>query len=99
MLNEELEFYNTLKDNLNFYRRGILFNILAHKDPSLEKPKDIKTPIKDKSKLVRILHSIPKFVGEDMNVYGPFESEDIANLPEKVSTALMKKKRAEEIKL
>ena len=47
--------------------------------------------------LVRFIHSVPRFVGTDNNIYGPFIKEDIANLPEKTSQILISKKRAEKI--
>ena len=48
--------------------------------------------------LVRFTNSVPKFVGTDSNIYGPFTKEDIANLPEKTAEILISKNRAEEIK-
>ena len=47
--------------------------------------------------LVRFIYSVPRFVGTDNNIYGPFIKEDIANLPEKTSQILISKKRAEKI--
>ena len=49
------------------------------------------------SKLVRFLQPVQQFMGGDMQVYGPFNPEDIANLPQKVSEILIKNNRAEEI--
>ena len=100
MLPEEKKLYKNLVETLNLFRRDILFNILSPKLPKL-KPKDIKIEKKEpkSTKLVRVLHSIPKFVGDDLNVYGPFEREDISNLPKKVAEVLIKKNRAKEIKI
>ena len=47
--------------------------------------------------LVRFIHSVPRFVGTDNNIYGPFIKEDVANLPEKTAQILINKKRAEKI--
>jgi len=47
--------------------------------------------------LVRFIHSVPRFVGTDNNIYGPFIKEDIANLPEKTAEILIRKNRAEKI--
>ncbi|MBI2508112.1 DNA replication complex GINS family protein [Candidatus Woesearchaeota archaeon] len=47
--------------------------------------------------LVRFIHSVPRFVGTDSNIYGPFIKEDVANLPEKTAQILISKKRAERI--
>lgn len=45
--------------------------------------------------LVRFTHSVPKFIGKELEVYGPFESEDIANLPRQIADILVSKGRAE----
>lgn len=47
--------------------------------------------------LVRFINSVPKFVGTDSIVYGPFIKEDIANLPEETAQILISKNRAEKI--
>ena len=98
MLLEEQEFFNLLLNLLNTYRTGILFNLINLKLPSISLPKDIKTENKEKSKLVRFLYPVPRFIGEDLNIYGPFNEEDIANLPSRAANVLINKKRAQEIK-
>lgn len=100
MLQEEKEFYETIKEVLNDYRVGILYKLLEKKLPKIE-PKDIKRDKKnsDKAKLIRFVSAIPKFVGNDMQEYGPYETEDIANLPLKIANLLVKKNRAKEIKI
>lgn len=98
MLSEEARFYSQLLSVVNIYRKGILDNLLNKQLPRLGEslPKELKShpSSQDITKLVRFIHATPKFVGDDMNVYGPFEPEDIANLPEKVAELLIEKKRA-----
>lgn len=50
-----------------------------------------------RTRLVRFIHSVPKFVGSELEIYGPFEQEDIANLPREIADVLITKGRAEEI--
>ena len=50
-----------------------------------------------KTKIVRFLNSVPKFMGKDLQVYGPFDEEDVATLPEDVADLLIKKGRVEEL--
>jgi DNA replication initiation complex subunit (GINS family) len=45
--------------------------------------------------MVRFVHAVPKFVGKELEVYGPFEEEDIANLPKQIADILIGKGRAE----
>lgn len=49
------------------------------------------------TKLIRFLHPVPRFVGRELEVYGPFDHEDIANLPREIAEVLIMKGRAEEI--
>lgn len=48
--------------------------------------------------LVRFIHSVPKFIGKELEVYGPFEADDIANLPSQIADILVSKGRAELMK-
>jgi DNA replication initiation complex subunit (GINS family) len=103
MLPEEKSLYENLSKIFSIHRGGILHSLLSYTFPNLtkeEKPKDIKIEKKEqeKTKLLRFLHAIPKFVGDDLNVYGPFEEEDISSLPLDIANILIKKQRAEEIK-
>ena len=100
MLPQEVEMYKNLLNTLNTYREGILHNILSTKLPTIiEKPKEIKVEKKDNTKLVKFIYATPKFMGDDLHTYGPFEEEDLVNLPETVTKVLLKNKRVEEIKI
>lgn len=97
-LPEEKQIYNRLFELLTSFRRIILDNLLSANLPNLEEPKVIKIQKNESlTKLIRIVHAIPRFVGEDLRVYGPFEEENIANLPTNIANLLIKKGRAEEI--
>ena len=96
LLPEEVKFYESIRNNLNVYREGILSNVLEGKLPSLKEPKVIKSDFQDKM-LIRFINSVPKFVGSNGFAYGPFEEEDIANLPLDIARLLIEKGRAEEI--
>lgn len=101
MLNEEKELYTELKDILTKYRNGILHNILALEKPvipTLETtPKTLKATNLQTNKLIKFIQYIPQFIGTDLTTYGPFETEDIANLPKEVADLLISKNRAEEL--
>lgn len=100
MLDEEKKFYQELMLILNEYRHSVLYNILQTKLPAFknkDKPKGLKTENVPSTRLVRVLHAIPKFVGDNLNIYGPYEEEDIISLPEKVADILVKNNRVEPI--
>lgn len=50
-----------------------------------------------RQKLVRFLSPLPRFLGEELESYGPFEEEEIATLPATIADVLIKKAKAEEI--
>ncbi len=99
MLPEEKEFYFEINKILNNYRNDILTSLIDQRLPLLKKeePKELKTNSFNNTKLVRFLHPVPKFIGTDLSVYGPFEKEDIASLPEKIANLLIERKRVQEV--
>ncbi len=92
LLPEERLIFADLNKILKENRERILNGVLEEEI----KPKVIKSS-HESIKLVRILHPIPKFIGDDLNEYGPFEEEYIASLPIRVAELLIKNNRAEEI--
>lgn len=60
--------------------------------PTEETPKETKP-----TKMIRFVNAVPKFVGKELEEYGPFEEEDVANLPTELANVLIEKGRAEEI--
>lgn len=114
LLKEERVVFDALTDLLDTYRDAILYSVLNEKMPFMQssdlpsrKPlenkkaeEDFKTALELKKpiKLVRFMHPVPKFVGPELEEYGPFDEEDIASLPAEVADVLMGKGRAEEIK-
>lgn len=98
LLDEEMKCYSSLVNLFNNYRNGILNNMLQARPPEIKIEVSLVNSSTEKiNKLVRFLQSVPQFVGTDMNTYGPFEIEDIANLPERVSELLIKNNRAEQL--
>lgn len=110
LLAEEKELFDIITDIFSRFRNDVLMNLVNAKLPELKKValeskenefignpgSDKETPDKC-NKMVRFLHAVPKFVGKDLEVYGPFEEEDVANLPAEIADILVLKQRAEEI--
>ncbi|MEW6063262.1 MAG: hypothetical protein AB1571_02750 [Nanoarchaeota archaeon] len=95
MLKKEIEIYDKVVDELKSIR-GIVFNEMLNKKSIVKEVKELKKNI-DKLKFVRFIKEVSSFVGEDLNTYGPFKAEDVANLPLKVANILIENKEAEEI--
>ncbi len=51
----------------------------------------------EENKMIRFTNPVPKFLGTELEVYGPYEEEDVANLPRQIADILIQKGRAEEI--
>ncbi len=105
LLENEKRFFDQILEVLNLFRNEVIDNIMNERYASEvttrreEKTEENNVPKKDKStKLVRFLYAVPKFVGKELEEYGPFEEEDIANLPSEIADVLISKGRVEEIK-
>ncbi len=57
----------------------------------------ISNSFKTKLVVVRFLKSLDEIIGFDFNKYGPFEIEDVANVPNKNAQVLINKKIVEKI--
>ena len=113
LLQEEKVIYETVVGLLNHFRKNTLGSILSGKQPLLKMhelsvTKDFKSAASiekeeseaegEKEKLVRFLHAVPKFIGTELEEYGPFQVEDMSKLPTEIANVLISKGRAEEIK-
>ena len=108
LLKEERTFLDAMTGLLDTYREAILHTVLNEQMPFMkpieakqEKPKeDFKSALelKKTTKLVRFIQKVPKFVGAELEEYGPFEEENIANLPIEIADILINKSKVEEIK-
>ncbi|MBI5872471.1 hypothetical protein HZB88_05330 [archaeon] len=87
MLKEELAMFNEVKDVLGRHKKEML-EMIEEK----EKPKVLKA-----ASLVRVKFTMPmqEFVGTDLKTYGPFEANEIVQLPKSIADFLIKNKQAE----
>ena len=70
------------------------------KDTKKEEPKVEEDSKEESSNIkVKFLHSLPKFVGKNQEVFGPFAQDETTNLPGEIANILIKKGRAEKITL
>tara|TARA_Y100000034_G_C6733665_1_gene325169 strand:- start:72 stop:713 length:642 start_codon:yes stop_codon:yes gene_type:complete len=102
MLKEEKSFYEEVSYTLNSYRENLLNNLMRGKKIVLEGPikreesKDLKDQIMPPktTKSLKFINEVPSFVGTDLNIYGPFQKEDTANVPLDVANLLIKSNKA-----
>jgi DNA replication factor GINS len=97
LLEEERKLFEDLLSILHTSRQGILCNLLNARLPDIcPVPEPVKQE-EDPMKMIRFLQSVPKFVGTELETYGPFEQDDVARLPNEIANVLITKGRAEEI--
>jgi len=62
-----------------------------------EKVKISKKQEEDEEIQITILHDLPRFLGIDKKIYGPYKKGELANMPQLTAKLLLDKKRAEKI--
>ena len=97
LLQEEIKFYNELVSLFNLYKESVLNNLLKGILPEVPKHHIFDNQVLLKERSVQFLQPVPEFLGEDMNAYGPFQPEDTARLPMKVSEVLIKNGMAKQL--
>ena len=99
MLPEEKVFFNNLVKILKDYKENVIFNILAGKDQNM--PNNVKfeenNSIQEKNVEIEITNDVPKFIGKEMEPYGPFSQGNRTSLPEQIANILINKGRARKI--
>lgn len=99
LLTNEQELYGQTADLLKKYKTKTLHfnpeNIEVKKEPTQsEKPKTQTE--KDKYE-IEFITNLPKFVGQDGKIYGPFEKNKTQQLPAQIAKLLIEKNKAKRI--
>ena len=95
---------------MRYFRVEILEKLIQQQKPALipcyaadKHQKPIEQEVQSKEirlektlKTIRFITTVPKFVGEEMEIYGPYQENETASLPTKIADILIKKGRAEE---
>jgi len=99
LLEPEKKFFEELVDIFDKYRENVLFKIIEGRNPGqAEEPKILKTSEEapDENKTVKITANLPEFMGDNMEVYGPFNEGQIVSLPKNIAELLINNSRAED---
>lgn len=99
LLEHEKRFFDEIVKILNTFRSEVINHIIdGEHTPKIAIKQEKEDKENKDTKLVRFLYSVPKFVGKELEEYGPFGEEDIANLPIEIAKVLIDKGRVEEVK-
>jgi DNA replication initiation complex subunit (GINS family) len=101
LLESEAKLYEKLVGIFDGFRSGVLYNILEGKKAELAEvaaeEKKAEQQEEKSTKKVKFLHETPKFVGENLEVYGPFGEQEVAELPNEIANLLVLKGRAQDV--
>jgi DNA replication initiation complex subunit (GINS family) len=110
LTDEERKFFDEIVKSLKSFKNEINEKIKdydeiveekveeAKKSVEELKPREEIKPLKPDGKLlIKILADLPRFVGSDMNSYGPLKTGDVISLPEEIGNLLINRKVAEVI--
>ena len=107
LLNEEKQFYEGLIETLDKFRVSVLFNILKGERPKIvaevkvqpevkgPEVKEEKEEVKEKLVRAKFIHAVPRFIGKNLEIWGPFQEGEEAELPKDVVEILEEKGRVE----
>ena len=105
LLEEEKIMFERLFNVLDNTRKSVLHKVLMMEDPSVdvkclssEEKNQEESPKKEEpgKKKIRFLEQTQKFVGKDLEVYGPYEPDDVAELTEDIANILIQNNKAQE---
>lgn len=96
-LDIERQMFEALVNEMNFFRQGLLNNILDLRDPAMylegeSKHSEIlsaKPSVPAGMILVKLSIDVAQFVGPELDVYGPYSAGDTAILPEEIAKILI----------
>lgn len=105
LLGEEKTFYDEIVKILSFFNDNIVNQIIIAESPKEKiieenriERQSINTNLNDqndKNITLRFINAVPQFLGKEREIFGPFEEEDIATLPDYIADILISKGRAE----
>jgi len=106
LLVQEQAMFESLHAVLSQYRTGILHRLLELREPDVlpivlplpnEEPEEIPAPLPHGMKKIKCLDAIEQIFGEDLEPYGPFQTDEEVSIPGIVADVLINKGRAVEI--
>ena len=98
MLPPERELFEQVRDLLKHTRKEVIARLLKGEEPGkLTAPPAEQAPPGPEADalMVQFQAHVPKFLGTALEIYGPFEPGEMANLPREIGELLVRKGRAQ----
>lgn len=106
LTDSEQKFFDEIVNSLKSFRQNTSEQILGYERIIEDKIESAKSSMDDLKNLqsrpngkmlVKVLIEVPRFVGSDMQYYGPLKIGDVLSLPNEVADILISRKAAESI--
>ena len=95
----EKKLFEELVEILQKFRKENLFKIInEYKLPeniSPQEPKELKT--QENPTRIRLMDNVPEFAGTDLKIYGPYEKDQVVELPKEIADLLISTNKAVEV--
>jgi len=105
----EKTFFDKIVNLLKNFREEMSEQLISYSDIVQDKIEDVKKSLNELKKeekieikpngklLVKVLIEVPRFVGTDMQTYGPLKPGDVISLPTEIANVLITRKVAENL--
>ncbi|MFH1649557.1 MAG: hypothetical protein ABIA93_03340 [Candidatus Woesearchaeota archaeon] len=99
LIAEERAFYEEAVKFLTSRRDAVLEKILSPPETTLPKPKKTDEPKETKKAITKLkfVEDVPKFLGGEKKVFGPFNTGDEVEIPDNIARILLEKGKAEKV--
>lgn len=104
LLDKEKSLFDEACDLFSKYKTEILEKIISNgfeEEPvqkeAVPEKEEVKKEIEEEIQKIKILNDLPRFLGVDKKVYGPFNKGDVTEMPLSTAILLLDKNRAERV--
>ncbi len=107
LLPVEKKMFDSLLSAMDQFRKGVLQNVLNQRQPDFTEPRKADplksgdfvsaSEIPSSGKLLKFTEFVPRFIGKELETYGPFEPGQEAAIPSEIADILIGKGSATEL--
>jgi DNA replication initiation complex subunit (GINS family) len=93
---DEQRFFDNIVNSLKSFRDNIKEQVISYDNVIEEKIEEARKQLNPNGKIIlKMIVDMPRFVGPDMNYYGPLRIGEVVSLPKEVANQLVERKVAE----